>query len=378
MLKYSSLMKRPLINFFGLIYKQVLRPIIFLFNSEIVHDFFTTFGDFLGNSYLKVVIKWIFYHKENILFQELFGIKFENPIGLAAGFDYKAKLFNVLPFLNFGFETVGTITNGPYEGNPRPRLGRLVKTKSLMVNKGFKNEGIIKVSKKLSKRKFVFPVGLSIGKTNTMKLKTQKEAINDILYAFIIAEKAKLAISYYELNISCPNLYGNIEFYSPLKLNQLLKAVFSLKLSKPVFIKMPISNTNDEILAMMDIIVKYPVKAVIVGNLQKDRGNKAFIKNELSKFPIGNFSGMPTQKRSNELIPLIYKKYTNVKIIGCGGVFNATDAYEKIKLGASLVQLVTGLIFEGPQLASQINFELKDLLKKDGFKNISQAVGIDI
>jgi dihydroorotate dehydrogenase len=372
-------MKKALINIVAVIYANILRPFIFLFDSEYIHNSFVNFGEILGKTFLKEISAVLFYHKKKELEQNLFGIKFENPIGLSAGFDYQAKLMNILPSLDFGFETIGTITNLAYEGNPKPRLGRLVKTKSLMVNKGFKNEGIKNICAKLNNKKFTYPVGLSIGKTNTKKIVTQKQAIDDIASAFKIAEQFKLNISFYELNISCPNLFGNIEFYEPQKLNDLLAAVFALNLSKPVFIKMPISESNETILKLMNIIIKFPVKAVIIGNLQKDRSNKIFVKEELEKYPVGNFSGMPTQARSNELIRLIYQKYgKQIKIIGVGGVFNGKDAYEKIKSGASLVQLITGLIFEGPQLVSQINYELVELLKKDGFTNISQAIGKEI
>jgi len=371
-------MRKFFVILFGAFYKNILRPFIFLFDSEKVHNFFTGFGQILGNSWINSFLRILFLHKNTTLHQTLFEIDFENPIGLSAGFDYQAKLMNILPLVCFGFETIGTITNLPYEGNRKPRLGRLIKTKSLMVNKGFKNEGIKKISQKLKGKKFLFPVGISIGKTNTMQIKTQEKAVEDIISAFKIAQNYKLNISYYELNISCPNLVGNVEFYEPQKLEQLLKAVTALNLPKPVFVKMPISKTNEEILEMMDVIIKYPIKAVIIGNLQKDRSDKSFVRQELIQFPIGNFSGKPTQKRSNELIKLVYQKYGNkIKIVGCGGVFSGIDAYEKIKSGASLVQLITGLIFEGPQLASQINFELVDLLKKDGFTNISESIGID-
>jgi dihydroorotate dehydrogenase len=369
-------MRKAYIKLVAVVYRNILRPLIFLFDSEIIHNFFVNFGLFLGNPFSRNAARIFYYHKEEVLSQKLFGIDFENPIGLSAGFDYQAKLMNILPELDFGFETIGTITNLPYEGNLKPRLGRLVKTKSLMVNKGFKNEGIRKICGKLKNHQFHFPVGLSIGKTNTKKIKTQEQAVDDIISAFKFAEKSKLNTSFYELNISCPNLFGNIEFYESQKLEALLKAVFSLKLSKPVLIKMPISETDETILKLMDIIIKFPVQAVILGNLQKDRTNSAFIKDELKKYPVGNFSGMPTQARSNELIKLVYSKYgKRIKIIGVGGVFNAKDAYEKIKSGASLVQLITGLIFEGPQLVSQINYDLVNLLKKDGFTNISQAIG---
>ena len=139
---------------------------------------------------------------------------------------------------------------------------------------------------------------------------------------------------------------------------------------------MPIEKTDDETLKMLEIIVEFPVIGVIFGNLQKNRKDSALNREEVKKFSVGNFSGKPTEIRSNELIALAYKKYgKRLIIIGCGGVFNAIDAYKKIKLGATLVQLITGLIFEGPQLVAQINLELPRLLKQDGFKNIKEAIG---
>ena len=372
-------MRTFFIDFLRSSYK-IFRPLIFLVDSERVHNFFTNVGEFLGNTIiLKHLMKILFVSKNSSLSQNIAGINFENPIGLAAGFDYEAKLTQILPYVGFGFETIGTITNLPYAGNPKPRLGRLVKSKSLLVYKGFKNEGIIKVSKKLKELNFEIPIGISIGKTNSQNDKmTQEDAENDIISAFKTAEKENLKTSYYELNISCPNLFGNVSFYPPKKLESLLLKVFKLNIKKPIFIKMPISKSDKEVLEMLNVIVKFPIAGVIFGNTQNNRYDKSFVKEELKKYPVGNFSGKPTWERSNRLINLAYKNYgKKLVIIGTGGVFNAQDAYRKIKLGASLVQLITGLIFEGPQLVSQINLELPKLLEKDGFKNIKEAVGKD-
>ncbi|MCL6096578.1 MAG: quinone-dependent dihydroorotate dehydrogenase [Patescibacteria group bacterium] len=374
-------MKHLFIKFTHFLYKNILQRIIFLFNSEAMHDFATFVGEFLGKFKLLRSLTKIFLNFENrSLSQKINGIYFKNPIGLAAGFDYQARLMNILPSVGFGFETIGTITNKPYKGNPKPRLGRLVKSQSLMVYKGFKNEGIMVIVKKLKNKKFEIPIGLSIGKTNSQKDNmTQKDAVLDIVSAFKITEKANSNISYYELNISCPNLYGNVTFYTPGNLHKLLTAVTKLNLKKPLFIKMPISKSDTEIIKMLDVIVKFPVNGVIFGNTQNNRKNKSFVKEELKKYPVGNFSGKPTFERSNELIRLAFQKYgKKLTIIGCGGVFSGKDAYRKIRLGASLVQFITGLVFEGPQLAAQINLELSALLKRDGFKHISEAIGIDV
>ena len=138
---------------------------------------------------------------------------------------------------------------------------------------------------------------------------------------------------------------------------------------------MPIEKSDEDVFKMLKVIVEFKfIKGVIFGNLQKDRKDPSLDQEEVRKFPVGNFSGKPCEKRSNELIKLCYKKYgKRLIIIGCGGVFSAEDAYQKIKLGASLVQLITGMVFQGPQLIPQINFGLAELLKKDGFKHISQV-----
>lgn len=373
-------MRKIILKTIGFLYKYLVRRVFFLLDSESIHTLMTNFGEVLGKTkFLTFLLKFLLRDRNSMLEQSMFNIRFQNPIGLAAGFDYKAQLTQVLPMIGFGFGSVGTITNMPYEGNPKPRLGRLVKSKSLMVNKGFKNEGIERILKKIEDYSFKIPIGLSIGQTNTPELRTVKQAIIDIMTAFKKAEKSKAKFSYYELNISCPNLLRKISFYDPQNLESLLLEIKKLKIKKPVFIKMPIEKNNKETLAMLKIIVKYPIQGVIFGNLQKDRSDPAFDPKEIKKYRVGNFSGKPTEKRSNELIKLTYKNFgKSLLIIGCGGVFNATDAYTKIKLGSSLVQLITGLIYEGPQLPAQINWDLMELIKKDGISHISKAIGINV
>jgi dihydroorotate dehydrogenase subfamily 2 len=372
-------MQKIFLRLYSFFYGNFLKRVFFLLDPEFIHEAITGYGEKLGQLYFpSVILKKIFFVQNKSLEQKVAGINFTNPVGLAAGFDYQGQLTKILPALSFGFQTIGTITNQPYEGNRKPRLGRLPKSKSLMVNKGFKNLGIHEIIKKLQKIKFTIPVGLSIGKTNSTKEMTQQEAVVDIVSAFKIADSSRIPFSYYELNISCPNLFGKVTFYPPQNLKELLSAVMALKLKKPLFIKMPIDQTNSQILNMLDVIIKFPVAGVIFGNLQKNRKDKSFYPEELKKFPVGNFSGKPTWERSNELISMTYKKYGGkLIIIGCGGIFSAEDAYKKIKLGATLVQLITGLIFEGPQLPAQINLGLAKLLKEDGFKQISEAVGSD-
>jgi dihydroorotate dehydrogenase len=169
-----------------------------------------------------------------------------------------------------------------------------------------------------------------------------------------------------------------VTFYPPKNLRALLCAVTELRLSWPLFIKMPIEKTNDETLEMLRVIADFPVAGVIFGNLQKDRSDPAFAKQEIECASQGNASGVPTRRRSNELIRLSYREFgKKLVIIGCGGVFSTEDAYRKIRLGATLIQLITGMIYEGPQLAAAVNAGLVTLLKKDGFTSISDAIGRD-
>lgn len=361
-------------------YQWIFKPIFFLINPEIIHEFILNLGQFLGKyRFSKNFIRHSFHIFHPCLQQKIAGITFQNPVGLAAGFDYQAKLPQILPSLGFGFGTVGTITNMPYAGNPPPRLGRLPKSKSLMVNKGFKNEGANKVIKKLENKKLEIPIGISVGRTNSPKLPTQKKSVEDIVEAFKKFEKSDVKHSYYELNISCPNIiHGkNITFYPPKNLQELLSEVEKLGIKKPIFIKMPIEKNDQDTLAVLEVITKYSIKGVIFGNLQTHRRDPSLDPNEVKKFKVGKFSGKPCEKRSNELIKLAYEHYgKKLIIIGCGGIFSAQDAYQKIKLGATLVQLITGMVYQGPQLAAQINLELNELLKKDGFKNIKDAIGV--
>lgn len=361
-------------------YENILKPIFFQIDPERIHVAMMRGGEMVTNTpEMKAVIRWLFKENMPILSQKLAGIDFRLPAGLAAGFDYEARLTQVLEPWGFGFQSVGTITNQPCEGNDKPRLGRLPKSQSLMVNKGFRNPGADLIGKKLAGLEFKIPVGISVGRTNVKLVMEEKEAIEDILAGFKKLEAAQSGNAYYELNISCPNLNGGASFYPPEALNSLLTTVDKLKLAKPVFVKMPINEGNKEVLGMLEVIVKHSPAGVIFGNLQKDRKNPKLDAEEVKTWPVGNFSGKPTFERSNELIALSYKKYKKrLVIIGCGGVFSAEDAYTKIKKGASLVQLITGMIYKGPQLISEINFGLADLLEKDGYKNISEAVGVEV
>lgn len=361
----------------GFLYRGVFKPMLFKLDAELVHNMFTAGGEWLGGAKTRRdLIKNLIYYKNNCLRQNVWGMTFDNPIGLAGGFDYEARLTQILPEVGFGFQTVGSVTYGVYEGNPKPRLGRLPKSKSLLVNKGLKSSGAEAVIGRLANKKFRIPVGVSVAKTNCVKTAKEKKGIEDYTESLKLWEKSK-RISYYELNISCPNAFGGEPFTTPMKLKRLLDEVDRLKLKRSLLLKMPVELTERETGRLCQVACKHKVQGLIFGNLVKDRKNPKLVLEEVKRAKKGSFSGRPTYELSNRLIRFAYKHFgKEMVIVGCGGVFSAEEAYEKIKLGASLVQLITGMIFEGPQLIGEINRGLVQLLERDGLKNISEARGV--
>ena len=362
------------------LYKNILKPILFLYPADDVHHFFLKSGYSMGQyKWVKSLLNFIIGYKNPVLKQEVSGIFFENPIGLAAGFDYDADLIEILPSVGFGFHTIGTVTYLSYEGNPRPMLGRLPKSKSLLVNKGFKSNGIEFVLNKISDRKGGIPLGISIGSTN--KPYSNIEGMIEDIYLSFEKVLQNNNFDYFELNISCPNLINvqNLKdkFDDPIGLGLLLNKLSFLKINKPLFIKMYLEKSIEDTLTLCETASDYKfVNGFIFSNLAKDRNNPNFDKDEISIAPKGNFSGKPTEEISNNLISAVYKKYKNrFIIIGCGGVFTGMDAYEKIKRGATLIQMITGMIYEGPSQIGNINKELCELVKKDGYSNIKEAIG---
>lgn len=344
-------------------------------DPEWVHDRIIKMGEFLGDCRLgKFLICKLFSYSNPILEQELWGIKFINPVGLAAGFDKDARLYSIMGSVGFGFAEIGTVTLDAYEGNPKPRLLRLPKSKGLVVNYGLKNMGAKSIIESLKRKQKTIPQIISIGRTNSSKTADPNAGIDDYyecLKEFLDADVGDA----YEINISCPNLFGGEPFNDEISLQKLLQKLYSLEIKKPVFIKMPINLSWPEFKKLVDVAIKFGVQALVIGNLNKNRNDPA-IKESIPKNVKGSISGKPTYDLSNELISKTYKNYgEKIKIIGVGGIFSAQDAYKKIKLGASMVELITGMIYEGPQLIGQINRDLSELLRRDGYKNISQAVG---
>lgn len=361
------------------LYAHAVKPVLFRFRPDGVHGTTVKLAKTVQRVPLLRDMPRIWQYKNDaMLSQTIAGIEFKNPIGLSAGFDKEIALPRTMRALGFGWMTGGSVTWGSYKGNDGPWFHRLPKTKALVVNAGLPSEGTQVVAERVngySKTLITnFPLSVSVAKTNTKDCADDATAIKDYCQSLVVFDDLP-QVKLLEINISCPNTFGGEPFTDAKRLEKLLKAVDSLHLNKPVFIKMPISLPVHEFDALLAVIAEHTATGVTIGNLHKDRDN-VDIKDPLPNEVKGGLSGAPTSELSTAHIRRTYQKYGDkLVIIGVGGIFSVDDAYEKIRAGASLVALITGMIFEGPQLIGTINQGLAARLKHDNYTNISQAIG---
>ncbi len=320
------------------------------------------------------------YRNDAYLKQTIFGAEFINPVGLSAGFDKGIQVPYVMKSIGLGWMTGGSVTWDECEGNERPWFYRLPKSRSLVVNAGLPSEGTERVAERTERfasSLFAdFPLSVSVAKTNSHDSVGDDAGVDDYCRSLAVFD-VLAQVEMLEVNISCPNTFGGEPFTTPVSLEKLLTRVDQLQLTKPVFIKMPIGLLDDAFDELLEVALRHRVTGLAIGNLLKDR-SQAHLADDLPDDIKGNISGLPTREITTQLIARAYAKSKGrLIIIGIGGIMSAEDAYEKIRAGASLVALVTGLIYEGPQLVGHINRGLVRLLKRDGLANISEAIGIN-
>jgi dihydroorotate dehydrogenase (fumarate) len=367
----------------SVIYRRIAKPLLFKLPPDAAHDKMIATGSAVQRiGFLRGLMRWSWaYQNPDRLSQTLCGLEFQNPLGLSAGLDKNFEIAGVVSSIGFGQMEGGSITFHPCAGNPKPWFYRLPKSKSLVVNAGLANHGARRILARLGRYKQNqlgdMRINVSVAYTNDKQTCTEGEAIADYIGSLKLIKKSRKA-GLVTLNISCPNTYGGEPFTTPFKLGRLLAAVDDLKLDMPVFVKMPIDKTDDEFADLIAVILKHNIAGVTISNLFKDR-QKVKLADKLPDSVPGNLSGKPTFDRSNQLIKLARQRAGDKLVIsGVGGVFSAQDAYAKIRSGANLVQMVTALMFEGPQIVGQINRGLVKLLERDGFSNVAEAVGVDI
>ncbi len=332
-------------------YTSFLRPLLFKFDPEKVHHFsFSFLRNAFKLPFTESLVRKKYTLNNKALEREVFGLKFKNPVGLAAGFDKDAKLYKQLDALGFGFVEIGTLTPEPQEGNPKKRLFRLKEDEAIINRMGFNNDGVAAAVKRLKANNGKVLIGGNIGKN---KVTPNQEAVNDYIYCF----NALFGyVDYFVVNVSSPNTPNlrALQDKEPLK-----KILFALQAinekqekSKPILLKIAPDLTNQQLLDIIEIVTETKIAGVIATNTTISRDGLQ----SANKKETGGLSGKPLTSRSTEVIKFLAEKSENAfPIIGVGGIHSAQDALEKLDAGASLVQLYTGFVYEGPDLIKAIN-----------------------
>ena len=332
-------------------YKSIVRPLLFKFDPEGVHHFSFRSIKLLSKLGLTRLAKSSFQVEDKALEREVFGLKFKNPVGLAAGFDKDAKLYQELSDFGFGFVEIGTLTPKPQPGNPKKRLFRLKEDQAIINRMGFNNGGVEAAVTRLKKNKNVL-IGGNIGKN---KVTPNEEAFNDYKICF---EALYDYVDYFVVNVSSPNTPNLRELQDKEPLTKLLaglQELNKLKGGKPILLKIAPDLTDEQLLDIIDIVKTTQIAGVIATNTTISREG---LKSE-NKEETGGLSGKPLKDRSTEVIRFLSVKSNKAfPIIGVGGIHSAADALEKLEAGASLIQLYTGFIYEGPGLIKRINQEI--------------------
>ena len=337
---------------------KFLRSILFLFSAEKAHYLASDLLRFLlfipGT---KKIIHSIYQIEEKTLEKNLFGLKFKNPVGLAAGFDKNASFYNDFSHLGFGFIEIGTITPKAQDGNPKPRLFRLKADEAIINRMGFNNGGIEVAIRNLKKRKTSIIIGGNIGKN---KITPNENANDDYLQCF----KALYPyVDYFVVNVSSPNTPNLRALQEKEPLTQLLSLLQSendkMPAKKPILLKIAPDLNSNELDDVIEVVQTCKLDGIVATNTTLDRSNLKASIEQTDAIGAGGVSGKPLTKKSTEIIRYIHQK-TNGKIpiIGVGGIHSAQDAIDKLNAGASLVQLYTGFIYEGPALIKKINQEI--------------------
>ena len=341
-----------------------LRPLLFKVDPEKAHT--------LAINSLKFnLIPNVFdENKNDPIFQTtIFEKDLDNPIGMAAGFDKNAEVYNPLFKLGFGFVEVGTITPLKQYGNPKPRVFRLVEDEALINRLGFNNHGAEIVKERIKRNKKLGLLGINIGPN-----KDSSNRLNDYLIGLkTFYDEA----DYITINISSPNTENLRTFHEGNKLQDLLKSIMTerknLKSNVPIAVKVSPDISEDQVSQITEILLEHEIKAIIVSNTSEATRDKL---SNIQRHQKGGLSGKPIEEKSNLLINKFYKLLKGkIKIIGVGGVDSGQSAYDKFIAGADFIQLYTGMVFNGPNIAGIIKKDLKELLIRDGVKNYTEIVG---
>lgn len=335
-------------------YKILISPVLFLFDAERIHYFVCEVLHFAFKiPGVPALLRAMYTYEHPDLVQEVAGLRFRNPVGLAAGFDKNAEMVDQLEALGFGFIEIGTVTPRPQPGNDKPRLFRLKADKALINRMGFNNKGAAVAAAKLRQRKSSILVGGNIGKN---KDTPNEQALNDYLLCF---RDLFEVVDYFVVNVSSPNTPGLRDLQEKGPLTEILRVLQERNndrpVAKPIFLKIAPDLTTSQLDDIIDIVKDTGIAGVIATNTTINRSDLKTPASEIEKIGAGGLSGKPLTHRATEVIRYLCEKSGHAfPVIGVGGIGSPKDALEKRSAGASLVQLYTGFIYEGPGLASRI------------------------
>lgn len=338
------------------LYQRALKPVLFRFDPERVHDAFVALGEGLGRAAVgRAAVRALYGYRGPDASVVVDGLRYRTPVVLAAGFDYDGRLVRVLPELGFGGVEVGSVTALPSPGNDPPRLHRMVRSRAIVVNKGLRNEGVEAVARRLAAAQppADFVVGVSVARSNRPEAAGEAEGIED--YARALEHLVRAGVgAYYTVNVSCPNVHGGESFAEPERLRWLLERLARVEHDRPVYAKMPIHLDWDAFRRVADVAERFGLHGLVIGNLNKDY-TEADVPEEAPPTYRGGLSGAPCRARSTELLARTREAYgRRFTLVGCGGILSVEDALEKFRAGADLVQLISGMIFTGPHLVGEI------------------------
>lgn len=334
---------------------KIVRAFLFKKDPEKVHYQVNGFLNFiLKIPFVKILFKIIYGIEDERLKTSVFGLTFKNPVGLAAGFDKNATMYNDLAYCGFGFIEIGTITPKGQPGNEKPRLFRLVEDEAIINRMGFNNEGVEAAVAQLKQRKTDLLIGGNIGKN---KVTPNEAATNDYILSFRALHPY---VDYFVVNVSSPNTPNLRELQEKEPLTRLLQTLkdenTKFEIQRPILLKIAPDLTNEQLDDIIDIIQSVKIDGIIATNTTIDRSKLKTSKEKIEEIGAGGVSGKPVKTRSTEVIKYISTKSNNsIPIVGVGGIHSAEDALEKLDAGATLIQVYTGFIYEGPALIKRIN-----------------------
>ena len=336
-------------------YKSIIRPILFQFDPEKVHYFtFSVIKRISKIPGVSAIIRSMFQVNDAKLERELFGINFKNPVGLAAGFDKNAVLFNELADFGFGFIEIGTVTPKGQEGNPKQRLFRLKDDQGIINRMGFNNAGVEAAIENLKKNKGKVIIGGNLGKNTGIPTEQYTQDYCDVF------KELHPYVDYFVLNVSCPNVGSHAKLQDKDYLIELIQSVKKLNeqetVQKPILLKIAPDLNNQQLDEIVELVDETKIDGVIASNTSTNREGLRATENQLEAIGNGGLSGKPIADRSTQAIKYLSDASNkSFPIIGVGGIHSAQDALNKIEAGADLVQVYTGFIYEGPSLVKNIN-----------------------